>query len=100
MPEGPTTQLLSERGTRWLLIVVLVAQLFLIAAQVQTPGGGSTPSRRAAASRRESQTSSAYSATGPSMMPAIPMLKAHISLIRKVAPIQSTTSCQARLYLP
>ena len=41
MPEGPTTQLLSERGTRWLLIVVLVAQLFLIAAQVQTPGGGS-----------------------------------------------------------
>ena len=41
MPEGPTTQLLSERGTRWLLVVVLVAQLFLIAAQVQTPGGGS-----------------------------------------------------------
>ena len=41
MPEGPTTQLLSERGTRWLLVVVLVAQLFLIAAQVQTAGGDS-----------------------------------------------------------
>ena len=41
MPQAPTTQLLSERGTRWLLAVVLVAQLFLIAGQVQTPGGGS-----------------------------------------------------------
>lgn len=41
MPEGPTTQLLSERGTRWLLVVVLVAQLFLIAGQVQTTSGGS-----------------------------------------------------------
>jgi rod shape-determining protein MreC len=34
MPPGSTTQLLSERGTRWLLVVVLVAQLFLIAAQL------------------------------------------------------------------
>lgn len=40
MPQGPTTQLLSERGTRWLLVVVLVAQLFLIAAQLPGPGGG------------------------------------------------------------
>jgi rod shape-determining protein MreC len=39
MPQGPTTQLLSERGTRWLLIVVVVAQLFLIAAQLPDPGG-------------------------------------------------------------
>ena len=42
MPEGPTTQLLSERGTRWLLIAVLVAQLFLIAAQLPAAGGGSS----------------------------------------------------------
>ena len=40
MPQGPTAQLLSERGTRWLLVVVLLAQLFLIAAQID-PGGGS-----------------------------------------------------------
>ena len=39
MPQGPTTQLLSERGTRWLLVVVLVAQLFLIAAQLPDPSG-------------------------------------------------------------
>ncbi|MFQ5350615.1 MAG: rod shape-determining protein MreC [Thermoanaerobaculia bacterium] len=39
MPQGPTTQLLSERGTRWLLVVVVVAQLFLIAAQLPDPGG-------------------------------------------------------------
>jgi len=38
----PTTQLLSERGTRWLLILVLVAQLFLIAAQLPGPSGRSS----------------------------------------------------------
>jgi rod shape-determining protein MreC len=42
MPQGPTTQLLSERGTRWLLVVVLVAQLFLIAAQLPDTGGSSS----------------------------------------------------------
>ncbi len=42
MPQGPTTQLLSERGSRWLLIVVVVAQLFLVAAQLPDPGGSSS----------------------------------------------------------
>lgn len=42
MPQGPTAQLLSERGTRWLLVVVLVAQLFLIAAQLPDPGGSAS----------------------------------------------------------
>ena len=42
MPPAPATQLLSERGTRWLLVVVLVAQLFLIAAQLPDPSGRSS----------------------------------------------------------
>ena len=33
---------MSERGTRWLLVAVLVAQLFLIAAQLPDPGGNSS----------------------------------------------------------
>ena len=39
MPATRTTQLLSERSTRWLLVVVLVAQLSLIASQLPDPGG-------------------------------------------------------------
>ncbi len=39
MPQAPSIQFLSERGTRWLLVVVVVAQLFLIAAQLPDPGG-------------------------------------------------------------
>ena len=42
MPPGSTSRLLSERGTRWLLVVVLVAQLFLIAAQLPDSGGSSS----------------------------------------------------------
>ena len=42
MPHEPTTQFLSERGTRWLLIAVVVAQLFLIAAQLPDPGGSNS----------------------------------------------------------
>jgi rod shape-determining protein MreC len=38
----PTNQILSERGTRWLLVLVLVAQLFLIAAQLPDPAGRSS----------------------------------------------------------
>ncbi len=42
MPAAPTTQLLSERGTRWLLLVVLVALLSLIAAQLPDPSGNAS----------------------------------------------------------
>ncbi len=40
MPPNPTARLLSERSTRWLLVVVLVAQLSLITSQLPDPGGG------------------------------------------------------------
>jgi rod shape-determining protein MreC len=39
MPPAGTTRLLSERGTRWLLVVVLLAQLSLLTAQLPDPGG-------------------------------------------------------------
>ncbi len=39
MPPSRTAPPLSERSTRWLLIVVVVAQLSLITAQLPDPGG-------------------------------------------------------------
>ncbi len=40
MAHSRRSQLLSERGTRWLLVVVLIAQLSLITSQLPDPGGG------------------------------------------------------------
>jgi rod shape-determining protein MreC len=42
MPPTAATRLLSERGSRWLFVALVVAQLSLISAQLPDPGGSSS----------------------------------------------------------